>query len=99
MAAPTKRKLTIAQAAEQWIDRTRRLRTLKAEREEAEAILKAYFKRTGRKTYKDRIAFAITTRVILDQPKVRAFLGRRLPRFQRESRSETLSLLGDGGDG
>ncbi len=94
-AAPTKAKLTLAQAADQWEDSKREIDRHKALLEEAAPVLLAYFERSNRATYRDRIARKATGgTLILDQPKVREFLGKRLVEFQkRTERGWTLSLL------
>lgn len=82
----TKKKLTVAEAAEQWEKATLALQQAKPLREEAAEVLLAHFAKTGRSSYKDRIGLtAPDTRTILDQAKVRAFLGKRMPEFQKSS--------------
>ena len=71
----SKRKLTLAEAADQWEGAKRQMDRLKPLLEEAAPVLLEHFERTGRSTYKDRIA--VVTRggsLVLDQPKVREFL-------------------------
>lgn len=93
----TKKKLTLAQAADQWIRCKREMDKLRPQLEEAADVLKEHFEKTGRHTYKDRIALSTTTRLVLDQAKVRAFLGKRLEEFQKRVPVKSLSLL-DGGE-
>jgi hypothetical protein len=90
-----KRKLTLAQAADQWEAAKRETERQKALVEEAAEVLDAYFDRTKRHTYKDRIARVSTGGgLILDQPKVRAYLGARLRDFQTTTKlGWTLKLL------
>lgn len=99
-AAPgvvTKKDLTLAQAADQWEEATLEMARLKPLRDEAAAIIKAHLEKTGRTKYKNRIALVIVpARTILDQAKVREFLGRRLGEFQKRTEpSSTLTLLED----
>jgi hypothetical protein len=63
--------------------------------EEAADVLKEHFEKTGRTTYKDRIALVVNpAKTVLDQAKVRVFLGKRLPEFQKETApSKSLTLL------
>jgi hypothetical protein len=91
----TKRKLTLAQAADQWEKAKRLIDVQKPLLEEAAEVLLEHFERTGRATYKDRIALVIgSSRLILDQAKVRAFLGKKLPDFQKRTEpSKSLTLL------
>ncbi|MEA2255572.1 MAG: hypothetical protein QOG35_1617 [Solirubrobacteraceae bacterium] len=91
----TKKKLSVAQAADQWEAAKRAIEKQKALLEEAAPILKAHLEKTGRKTYKDRIALITTpAKLILDQPKVREFLGKRLGEFQKRTEPSTsLTLL------
>jgi hypothetical protein len=91
----TKRQLTVAEAADQWIRCKRKIAELKPELDEAAAVLKSHFEKTGRKTYKDRIAYAVTTRTRLDTDKVREFLGKRYKEFTTRTEVRSLSLLGD----
>jgi hypothetical protein len=51
-----KRKLTLAEAADQWEKAKREAERAKALLEEAAPVLLAHFEKTGRSTYKDRIA-------------------------------------------
>lgn len=91
----TKKKLTVAEAAEQW-ERCKRLQDeLKPQLEEAKAVMLEHFAKTGRSSYKDRIALVTTaSRLVLDQVKVREFLGKRLGEFQkRTDPSKSLTLL------
>jgi hypothetical protein len=89
----TKKQLTLTQAADQWEQAKRAIDKNKPLLEEAAAVLKDHFEKTGRRTFRDRIAYAVSTRTVLDQQKVREFLGRRLPDFQSTSTVKSLSLL------
>lgn len=93
MTTLTKKKLTLAQAAEQWEDAKREIDTQKALLEEAAEVLTAHFEKTGRTTYKDRIALTTGARTVLDQSAVRAFLGARLSEFQKRITFKSLTLL------
>lgn len=89
------RPLTLSEAAEQWITAKEAIEAQKALIEQAAPILERHFNSTGRRTYRDRIAYERTGgSLVLDQPKVRAFLGKRLQEFQkRTERGWTLKLL------
>jgi predicted membrane metal-binding protein len=90
----TKKKLTLAQHAAQFLKAKRLERQAKALRDESDPALKAYFKRTGKTAYKG-IGYSKSTNQILDQRKVKEFLGPRLERFMKPSTREQLSVLGD----
>lgn len=90
-----KRKLTLAEAADQWEQAKRESARQKALIDEAAPVLLEHFEKTGRSTYKDRIARKPTGgSEVLDQPKVKAFLGVKLPQFmKRTERGFSLELL------
>jgi hypothetical protein len=92
-ARVSKKKLTLAEAADQYERATRAIQQLEPEREEAKAILLEHFERTGRSTYRDRIALSRSTRLVLDQGRVREFLGKQLADFQKRIEIRSLSLL------
>jgi hypothetical protein len=82
-----KRKLTLAEAADQFEKAKREIDRQKALIEEASPVLLAHFERSGRSTYKDRIAREPTGgSLVLDQPRVREFQ-------KRTARGWTLKLL------
>jgi hypothetical protein len=86
--------LTVAEAAVQWEKAKREIDRQKALVSEAAPVLLEHFEKTGKLSYK---AVGWSWRggsLVLDQEKVRAFLGQRLPEFQtRTKRSKTLRLL------
>lgn len=90
-----KRKLTLSEAADQWEQAKREIDRLKPLLEEAAPVLLAHFEKTGRSTYRDRIALTLgASKLVLDQAKVREFLGERLAQFQKRTEpSRSLSLL------
>jgi hypothetical protein len=90
-----KRKLTLTEAADQWEKAKREMERQKPLLEEAGAILLAYFDRTGKGCYRDRIGWTWSGGgLVLDQAAVREFLGSRLHEFQkRAARSRSLRLL------
>jgi hypothetical protein len=91
----SKRKLTLSEAAEQWEHAKREIDRLKPLLEEAAPVLLAHFERTGRSTYRDRIALTLgASKLVLDQAKVREYLGEKLSNFQKRTEpSRSLSLL------
>lgn len=91
----TKKKLTVAEAAEQWEKAKLDMQAARPLLEEAAEVLLAHFEKTGRRSYKDRIGLTSpTAQTRLDQEKVRAFLGQRLAEFQkRTTPSPGLTLL------
>lgn len=86
-------KLTVAQAAEQWIAAKKAIAREKPKLNTAAEVLKEHFRSTGRHTYKDAISYAVVTREQLDTEKVKAELGAKLPRFQKTVEAEQLSLI------
>lgn len=94
-ARVTKRKLTVTEAADQWETAKRLIDEHKPLLEEAAAVLLEHFEKTGRSTYKDRIALVVgPARLVLDQAKVREYLGAKLKDFQKRTNpSRSLTLL------
>lgn len=90
-----KSKLSVAEAADQWVAAKREMARQKALIDEAAPVLLKHFEKTGKRTYKDLIALVQgPARTILDQQKVREFLGARLSEFQTQSVPRpSLSLL------
>ncbi len=90
-----KRKLTLADAADQWEKAKRETERQKPLLEEAAAVLLAHFETTERGSYKDRIGWSWTGGgLVLDQAAVRAYLGAKVGDFQkRAKRSRSLKLL------
>lgn len=94
-ARVSKRKLTLLEAADQWENAKREIDRLKPLLDEAAPVLLAHFEKTGRSTYKDRIALVINpSKLLLDQAKVREYLGERLSKYQKRTEpSRSLTLL------
>lgn len=90
-----KRKLTIADAVEQWERTTNAIDGLSILRKEAAEVLLEHAERTGKRTYKDRIAVVRSGgSLILDQAAVRDYLGAKLKDFQTRTKlGWTLKLL------
>jgi hypothetical protein len=90
-----KRKITLAQATATWAETTRAMEGLKGLRDEAATVLLEHAERTGRRTYGDQIAVQPSGgSLVLDQEKVRDYLGARLRDFQRRTKHGlTLKLL------
>lgn len=93
-STPT-RKLTVSDAIDQWAETSLAIQGLEALRKEAAAVLLAHAEKTGKRTFKDRIAVVQSGgSLVLDQAKVREELGARLVDFQKRSKlSWTLKLL------
>jgi hypothetical protein len=88
--------VTVTEAARIWTAEKKRRAESGPAFEEAERILREHFRTTGRSEYASkagRIGYARSIRKVLDSAKVKAFLGKRLPDYQRESEVESLSLL------
>jgi hypothetical protein len=92
----TKRKLTLAEAAVQWERAKLEIERQKPLVEEAAKVLLDHFEKTGSAAYKNRIGWTWRgDSLILDQPKVRAYLAEKLSEFQkRTERTRSLVLLG-----
>lgn len=89
------RKLTLTDAVDQWERTTRAIEGLKILQKEAAEVLIDHGKKTGRRTFKDRIAMVATGgSLTLDQPAVKAYLGAKLADFQTRTKAGwTLKLL------
>jgi hypothetical protein len=91
-----KRKLTLAEAADQFeraddalLRLVSKVKTLEAERAEAEEILLAHFDRTENPAYKGRIGWQWTsTRLIWDQDKLTTYLGEQVAKFKKRTESK-----------
>lgn len=90
-----KRKLTLAEAADQYEKTKREMERLKPLLEEAGAVLLEHFERTGRAGYRGRIGWKWSGgQLYLDQEALRAYLGAKVADFQkRAKRSRSLMLL------
>lgn len=89
MSATTEKpkKLTLAQAIDQWAETTRAIEGLTPLRNEAAKVLLEHAEKTGKRTFKDRIAVVQTGgSLVLDQPKVVEHLGDRLRDFQKRTK-------------
>jgi hypothetical protein len=95
MTEISKTKLTLTQAEEQWVTAKTEIARHEALRDEAAAVLLGHFEKTGKPSFK-RVGWKWNGgQLILDQPKVREFLGDKLSRYQkRTDRSRGLQLLG-----
>lgn len=83
----------VEEAARVWAECKREEVLLRARMQAAAEVLLAWFRRTGKATYRGRIGYAVASRMQLDTAKVKAELGDRLPEFQRLVTYEQLSLL------
>jgi hypothetical protein len=90
-----KRKLTISAATDQWAETTLAIEGLTVLRKEAAEVLLAHAEKTGRRTYKDRVAVVRSGgSLILDQPAVVAYLGDKIAQFKTRTKlGWTLKLL------
>ena len=95
MPAATKTKqLTPTAAADQWKEAKRELDQVQGRLKAAEGILKEHFQKTGKQKFRG-IGYSQSSRLMLDNAKVKAELGDRLPDFQKRVPIESLSLLED----
>ena len=90
-----KRKLTLANAVDQWAECSLAIEGLTVLRDEAKKVILANAEKTGRRSYKNRIAVVQTGgSLILDQGAVRQMLGERWAEFQTRTKlGWTLKLL------
>ena len=87
MSTTSARKLTQAKAIDQWCETTRAIEGLKVLQKEAADFLVAHGEKTGKRTFGDRIAMQSTGgSLILDQKRVREFLGARVAEFQTRTK-------------
>lgn len=85
--APVKRKLSIADATNQWAETTLAIEGLAVLRDEAKKVLLDHAAKTGKRAFSDRIAVVSTGGALsLDQRKVKEFLGARLAEFQTRTK-------------
>jgi hypothetical protein len=89
------RKLTLANAVDQWAECSLAIDGLTALKKEAGEVLLAHAIKTGKRAYKDRIAVVQTGgSLVLDQKAVRDYLGAKLVDFQTRTKlSWSLKLL------
>jgi hypothetical protein len=87
------KELTLAEAADIYEARKRELDQLKPELEAAAKKLKEHFRKTGRHHFKNRIGYSRSSRTVLDQDKVKRYLGKRLSSFMKDTPVESLTLL------
>lgn len=94
-AAEKPRKLTVADAVDQFESTTRAIEGLAGMRDEAKRVLLAHAEKTGKRTFADKVAVVRSGgSLVLDQAKVRDELGARLPDFQTRTKlGWTLKLL------
>lgn len=90
-----KRKLTLAEAADQWENAKREIERCRPLLDEAAPVLLEHFERTGKSSYRGRIALTTgPSKLVLDQQAVRQYLGEKFSDFQkRTSPSKSLTLL------
>lgn len=85
--------MTVAKAADVYEETKREIDRLKPQLDAAAEVLKEYFRKSGKQTYRKRIAYAVLSRRQLDSRKVKAELADRLEEFEKRVTYETLSLL------
>ena len=81
------RKLTIAKAVDQWAECTLAIEGLTILKKEAADVLLKHAEKTGRRSFRDRIAVVRTGgSLVLNQAKVREYLGAQLVDFQSRTK-------------
>lgn len=89
-----KRTLKLGEAADQWLAAEEAEREAKALKAEAAAIVKAHLVKTGKKSFKGIRLKATGGGTVLDVEKIKTFLGKRLPEFQkRQAPGHTLERV------
>jgi len=85
----------VPEAVDQWAECTLAIQGLTILRNEAAKVLLDKAEKTGRRTFSDRIAVVQTGgSLVLDQAKVRDYLGAKLADFQSRTKlGWTLKLL------
>lgn len=86
-------RMTLTEASRIFEEETLEIRARQARKDAAADVLKAWFRRTGKQTYRGRIGYAKLARRQLDTVAVKAELGDRLPEFEKVVDYEQLSLL------
>lgn len=89
------KEMTPTKAAQIWEEEKREVEARTARLNAAADILKGWFRRTGKQTFRGRISYSMGSRLMLNTPKVKTELGDRLPDFQRRVSFETLTLVAD----
>jgi hypothetical protein len=69
--------MTTTEAAEQWLRAKPAAKLAQAEVDEAEKVLKEYFERTGRTTYRNKVGITVSAVTNLDTKRVREDHGDR----------------------
>lgn len=87
-------KLTLAQAAGQWLEARADEAAAKARKDQAADILKAHFDKTGRTSYKGIIGLTVQEAQVLDTEKLTAHHGDSISRFKRTTVKRFLTPLG-----
>ena len=85
--------MTVADAAKVFETEKRRRAKAEPQFDAAKEVLKAHFRKSGRKTYKDTIAYGTQKRRVLDQGALKDELGERFDSFKKPTTVETLTLL------
>ncbi len=93
MTGKAKKAMTLPEAAKTWIETKQQLQELEPKLKAAAAVLKEYFRRTGR-SRRGRISYALTTYRSLDQATLEEEVGiEAVERCKVQRERETLSLL------
>jgi hypothetical protein len=93
--ADVRRPLTVSAAVDQWAECQLAMDGLKVLQKEAADVILRNALRTGKRSYKDRVAVVRSGgSLVLDQEAVRAYLGAKLEQFQKRTKlGWTLKLL------
>lgn len=93
MSTTTAKKMTLAEATDEWVEATAAIQLLEAKRKVATEILKAHTEKTNRRTYFDRVAVERSGgSLVMDQDAVKERLGADTP-YKRSKLGWTLKLL------
>lgn len=85
--------MSTAEAADVYCRLKPQLDALRAELEPAERTLKEYFQRTGKTSYRGRLAYKVTSFAAVSAALVRAKLGPAVAEVEEQRTREQLILL------
>lgn len=90
------KKMTVAQAAKVFREKKPELKKLKAEVDQAEDVLKEYFRKNEKRTYRNLVSYSSYFQSRFDFPRLKAFLGEREAEFKKDIPIEIVSIIPKG---
>ncbi len=85
--------MTVTEAAKSWLEAKRKLVPLETQRDTAAEVLKEYFRRSGKPSFKG-VGYAVSTYRALSTSMARAALGAKAAACEETRERETLSVVG-----